>query len=164
MITPTQSIPFLYYIQQNKNEDSKAYGKWYGKSIVLSTMETKDVADDMIKFGSIYGKSVIEGVLEDFYFAMLTNYIIRNHRVKMPGLGIIYAGLRTEGADAPENFKTRNIKGLRIGLIPDNSESEQLSSKKFRNRIKFTRRPTSKVLSNALYVADENQQGDIENP
>lgn len=164
MITQSFSIPFLYYIQQNKNEDSKAYSKWYAKSIVLSTMETKDVADDMIKFGSIYGKSVIEGVLEDFYYAMLNEYIIRNHRVKLPGLGTIYAGLRTEGADAPENFKTKNIKGLRIGLIPDNSESEQLSSKKFRDRIKFSRRPTSKVLQDALFVADENQGGDIENP
>ena len=158
-----QSTPFLYGLYQNKNEDSKGYGKWYGRAVILDTVQESDIADFLVGEGSKYSASVIKGVLADFHKCCFRN-LLQNRRIKMTGLGTLYAGLVTKGADAPENFNDKNILGFRIGIIPDNTKEFLLSSGELKTRCYFSHEPTNALLTQALSPKDENQQGDIENP
>ena len=48
MATNKRQIDFVLY--QNKNEESKAYGKWYGRAVINETVGVEDIAKRIYNF------------------------------------------------------------------------------------------------------------------
>ncbi len=48
MATYKRQIDFVLY--QNKNEESKAYGKWYGRAVINETVGVEDIAKRIYNF------------------------------------------------------------------------------------------------------------------
>lgn len=154
MKTPAAGIQFLYGKYQNKNDkNEKAYQKWYGRAVILSTLDTDDVAQHMMEHGCVYGTDVIKGVLEKFYDCAV-ELLFQNRRVKMNGLGTLCMGLVTTGAESESDFTAKNIEKARIYLLPDASTDQQLSGAKLRSRMNFSGSATSSFVN-----LDDFQEG-----
>ena len=94
MKMPSKATPFLYGLYKNNNEQMpKAFGKVYARPVVLSTLETEDIAEHMMEHGSLYGTDVIKGVLEKFYDCSL-ELLFQNRRIKLPGLGTLFLSFK----------------------------------------------------------------------
>ena len=163
MLSGSNSKPFILTKYQNKNEDSKAYGKWYQRGLIISTLDTHDIAEHMVEHGSIYSTDIIEGVLSQFYVCA-AEQVFQNRRVKMTGLGTLYLSVESKGADFPSKATVDKIEAVRIKLLPDASEAAQLTGAKLRQRVKFTHTMNSSAFNDAMAVEDDEEQGDIENP
>ena len=50
-------------LRKNKNTVSTAYGKYYPKVDTQKTLSLRGFAQHMVDHGSIYGRSIVEGVL-----------------------------------------------------------------------------------------------------
>ena len=53
----------IYDVYQNKNEDSSAFGKYYGRIVHTETLNTRKLAKHIAEHGSVYTQDVVEGVL-----------------------------------------------------------------------------------------------------
>lgn len=143
MKTPAAGIKFLYGVYKNNNsKNPAAFGKYYGKAAILSTLDTDDVAEHMQEHGCLYGSDVIKGVLEKFYDCAV-ELLFQNRRIKVGGLGTLYMGLVTEGAERESDFDPTYIKAVKIGLIPDAKQDQQLSGPQLRQRMHFTNKTSS---------------------
>lgn len=162
MLSGSNSKPFLLTKYQNRNEDSKAYGKWYQRGLIISTLDTHDIAEHMVEHGSIYSADIIEGVLQQFYVCA-AEQVFQNRRVKMTGLGTLYLGIESKGADEPSKATADKISAVRIKLLPDASEAAQLTGAKLRQRVKFTHTMNSSAYNDAMAIED-GEHGDSQNP
>ena len=51
---PSKATPFLYGLYKNNYEQMpKAFGKVYARPVVLSTLDTEDIAEHMMEHGSL---------------------------------------------------------------------------------------------------------------
>ena len=139
MKTPQNGMPFIYSVYKNTNSENNGYGKYYARSVILSTLDTDDMAEHMMDHGCLYGADVIKGVLEKF-FDCAVELVFQNRRVKMTGLGTLGISLQSEGQDdfsKEHPFDVKNIKAARIRLLPDATDQQQLQGTKLRERMNF---------------------------
>lgn len=159
MKTPSAGIHFLYGKYQNKNvKNEKTYNKWYGRSVILSTLDTDDVAQHMMEHGCLYGTDVIKGVLEKFYDCAV-ELLFQNRRVKMNGLGTLCMGLVTKGAESESDFGPKYIEKARIYLLPDATTDQQLSGAKLRSRMNFSGKTASSFVNLDNFEGGEGGEG-----
>ena len=158
---PTSGIPFIVGKYQNKNDKMpEAYGKWYGRPVVLSTLDVDDMAEHIQDHGCVYGTDLIKAVLEKFFDCAL-ELLFQNRRVKMNGLGTLYMACNSEGAASAEDFTVDQIKSLRPALLPDSSKQAQLSGEKLRSRMQLSTNVSSSFVStNGTPAAEEGEGGE----
>lgn len=97
---------------QNKIENSNGYQKWYGKAVILSTVSTKDLAEEL-SHSTTVTRADIMAVLAELTVAM-HNHLLNSHKVVIDGLGTFRPGLICKSADDEKSFNANNIKGYRI--------------------------------------------------
>ena len=172
MATNKRQIDFVLY--QNKNEKSKAYGKWYGRAVINETVGVEDIAKHMVEHGSTFGLSTIVGVLTALS-QCVPELLSEGIGVKISGLGAWYPMLDTNGADSPEKFKVaKHVNGIHIRFLPDSCELDNVTSKQFRKLCQMNVFGTveSEILPGGKrrkkvysYVQQpDDEQGDIVNP
>ena len=111
----------LYDLKKNMNTASKAYGKWFGRTKSLETLNTRRLAQHIAEHGSIYTPDVVYGVLE-----------------KIDGLGTFYTTLESAGAAKKEDYNVQeHIKGLHIRFLPGQEQEVNLSSRQFLKKAEF---------------------------
>lgn len=102
----------IYYKKyQNKNEDSKAYGKWYARVQNMGKMvELEELAQHMSEHNTPFSKGAIAGVLTDMV-GCIRELILEGKAVKLPNLAIFSAGISCKGADSPDKFSVqKNVR------------------------------------------------------
>ena len=146
----------LYYKKyQNKNEDSKAYGKWYARlQQIGKTVTLEDLAQHMSEHNTPYSPGAINGVLTDMVNC-IRELVLAGRTVKLPNLAIFKAGISCEGADSPENFNVK--KNVRRIYLKARGTGIFLTSN-------ITRAGSLGEMEEYTRPHDENQQGDIDNP
>ena len=152
MKTPQNGTPFIYSVYKNTNSENNGYGKYYARSVILSTLDTEDMAEHMMDHGCLYGSDVIKGVLEKF-FECTYELLFQNRRVKLNGIGTLCMSVKSEGAASEEDLTTDKIKQCSVYLLPDGSNHAQLTSKKLASRMSF-----SNIASSSF--VDMNNAGD----
>ena len=126
-------MSIFYRKYQNKNTASKAYGKWFGRSVTLGkTVSLEDLAEHMAQHNTPYSEGVIKGVLTDMVNC-IRELVLEGKSVKIPNLCIFSAGIKTHGADTAEEFSAAT-----------NVESAYL---KARSTGRFTREEVTKKAS-----------------
>ena len=134
----------FYLLKQNKNEDSKIYGKWFAQMKSVETLNTRKMANHIAEHGSIYTPDVVFGVLEKFRSCLL-EMLLESKRVKIDGLGIFYTTLENEpgGAAKKEDFNPqKNLKALHIRFLPDQVAETNISSREFIKKAEFVNAET----------------------
>ena len=109
-------VPYQKY--QNKNEQSTAYNKWYGRAVINQTVGTDELADIIQRNASVK-KSDVKAVLCELS-EVVADQLGAGKRVVLDGIGAFKVGISTIGAETPEKFTVQgNIKGVRVIFQPE---------------------------------------------
>lgn len=125
-------------MKKNTNTKSPAYGKYYAEVINNETLSTRGLLEHIMSHGLGYPRSIVQGVLAQIA-ECLTELILQGQPVKLDGFGTfkLYAKAgapagHANGAtlnDMKENFQVSDwVDGLRLVVIPDNTELDKLTS------------------------------------
>lgn len=113
-------MPLLYKIVRDNRKNST--NLYYGKAVQLGIVDTDYIADIIQRNCSMKKSDVIAVIAE--LIEVMTDQLQNSMSVKLDGFGIFKIGLKTVGADKPENFSiSRNVAGLRINFVSTGKKS-----------------------------------------
>ena len=98
----------FYRKYQNKNPHGSSYGKWFARAVTIGkTVNVDELARHMSEHNTPYSKGAIKGVLTDM-IGCIRELMLEGKAVKLDGLAIFSAGIRTKkkGAPTSEDFST----------------------------------------------------------
>ena len=136
----------FYELKQNKNEDSKIYGKWFAYARAVEVMNTRKLSQHISEHGSIYTPDVVFGVLEKFRSCLL-EMLLESKRVKIDGLGTFFTTIENEkgGSASKDQFNVNKcLKALHIRFIPEQEQEMNISSREFIKKAEFINIDTMK--------------------
>ncbi len=110
-------MSILYRKCQNKNASSKTFGKWYGKSVMLGVISTKDLAKEIAHSTTVTYADVL-AVLAEMSECM-RRHLQNSERVDLDGIGQFKVGLQTAPANNSAEFTGTNVVGYRINYKPE---------------------------------------------
>lgn len=102
---------------QNKNEESKVYGKWFARA-VHELMEFDEFIEHMAKHHCVFSEATIRGVLIEMEIC-LREMLLEGKAVRLDDLGIFTIGLGNEkgGAPSAKDLTADNINAVRVNLF-----------------------------------------------
>ena len=103
-----------YKKYQNKNDESTAYGKWFGRA-VHELMEFDDFISHMANHHCVFSEATIRGVLIEMEVC-LRELLLEGKAVRLDDLGIFAIGMETQGEEKASDFTAASIKGVRMNL------------------------------------------------
>lgn len=113
---PNKLIIMLKYKKyQNKNDDSTAYGKWYGR-LVHELMEFDEFIEHMANHHCVFSEATIRGVLIEMEVC-LRELLLEGKAVRLDDLGIFSLGMSTKGKVEKKDFNADCIKSLTVNLF-----------------------------------------------
>ena len=124
----------LYKKYQNQNSKSRAYQKWYGKSVAMKTMTYRELVKHMADHNTVYGEDVCLGVANKLQSCILEQ-LMEGKKVQFGDLGTFYLSTHTTGADSEEEFNlASNIRGIYLRFQPSRMDLNDLTSKSLKKR------------------------------
>ena len=104
-----------YVLKQNKNEESKVFGKWFAYPLIEETLNLDSLAEHMSNHNSPYSKGVIKGLLTDM-ISCIKELLLEGKNVKIDDLAIFSLGIKNKlMADTEEEFTiSKNIDGVKL--------------------------------------------------
>ena len=110
----------FYKLRQDKREDSKTYGKWYARTYMIETVDTK-MLSERIQRNCTAKASDVNAVLTELVEVM-RDELQASRRVKLDGFGSFKIGISSKGARSAKAFTVAdNIKGMHIVFTPERS-------------------------------------------
>ena len=107
-------MALLYKIVRDNRKNSG--NRYYGRAVQLQMVDTNALAE-IIQRNCTVKKSDVLAVINEL-IEVMTDQLQNSVTVKLDGFGTFKIGLKTVGADKPENFGiSRNVKGLRVNFI-----------------------------------------------
>ena len=114
-------MALLYKIVRDNRKNSG--NLYYGRAVQIQTIDTDGLAD-IIQRNCTVKKSDVLAVINELVEVM-TDQLQNSVTVKLDGFGSFKIGLKTVGADKPENFSiSRNVAGLRVNFISTGKKSQ----------------------------------------
>ena len=108
-----------------KNEQRQQVMKTYGKIIYRGTLSLADMAEHIMKHGTVYTEDVVIGVITKLKSCM-QEMLADGYKVKLDGIGTLYPTLTSEGvADAKDYSAQENITRVGIAFLADQSKKSQ---------------------------------------
>ena len=134
------AIELEYDLRQNNVETSTSYRLWYPRAVRRGTLSLRGLADHIADHGSVYTRDVVIGVLTKFTIC-LVELLKQGQAVKLDGLGIFYPTLEATGAENPVGYNINEfVKGVHIRFNPDQTELDDISSRKLSAQVAFRQR------------------------
>ena len=105
-----------------QNEQRQQVEKTYGKIIYRGTLRLADMAEHIMKHGSVYTEDVVIGVITKLKTCM-QEMLADGYKVKLDGIGTLYPVLTSQGvADAKDFSAQENITRLGVAFLADQSK------------------------------------------
>ena len=82
-------MPVFVKVSQNKNEQSKAFGKYYGRVVSTKTMSYQELCKHMSEHNSVFGEDVCLGVANKLQNCILEQ-LLEGKKVQFGELGTFY--------------------------------------------------------------------------
>ncbi len=133
-------------------EDRQKVKKTYGKIIYRGTLSPADMAEHIMKHGTMYTEDVVLGVITKLKSCM-QEMLADGYKVKLDGIGTLYPVLTSSGvADAKDFSAQENITRVGILFLADQSKKSQYKASAMKQ---------GTILSTKLY---SELTGEDENP
>ena len=141
-----------------KNEQRQQVQKTYGKIIYRGTLSLNDMAEHIMKHGSVYTEDVVIGVITKLK-TCLQEMLADGYKVKLDGIGTLYPTLTSEGvADAKDYSASENVTRVGIAFLADQGKKSLFKARAMRNGVSL-----STKLYSELTGEDEEENGGNEN-
>ena len=125
---------------QVKDADNKRkkVQKTYGKIIYRKTLSLDDMAEHIMKHGSVYTEDVVIGVITKLKTCM-QEMLADGHKVKLDGIGTLYPTLTSEGVeDAKDYSPSENITRVGIAFLADQGKKSLFKARAMRNGVSLS--------------------------
>lgn len=106
-----------YRKYQNKIQGSRTYQQWFGKAVVLDTISTEELAEEMA-----HSTTITEADARAFLCELahcLNKHLINSQAVKLDGIGLFKPAIKTKPAAKKEDFGGNNITGYKVNFQPE---------------------------------------------
>ncbi len=105
-----------------KGEERQQVQKTYGKIIYRGTLSLADMAEHIMKHGSVYTEDVVIGVITKLKTCM-QEMLADGYKVKLDGIGTLYPVLSSKGVDNAKDFSANEaVTRLGISFLADQSK------------------------------------------
>ena len=105
-----------------KGEERQQVQKTYGKIIYRGTLSLSDMAEHIMKHGSVYTEDVVIGVITKLKTCM-QEMLADGYKVKLDGIGTLYPVLSSKGVENAKDFSANEaITRLGISFLADQSK------------------------------------------
>ena len=105
-----------------QGEERQKVQKTYGKIIYRGTLKLTDMAEHIMKHGSVYTEDVVIGVITKLKNCM-QEMLADGYKVKLDGIGTLYPVLTSQGVlDAKDFSAQENITRLGVAFLADQSK------------------------------------------
>ena len=109
------------------NEQRQKVQKTYGKIIYRGTLNLNDMAEHIMKHGSVYTEDVVIGVITKLK-TCIQEMLADGYKVKLDGIGTLYPVLTSEGVADAKDFSTQdNVTRMGISFLADQSKKSQFN-------------------------------------
>lgn len=138
-----RKIAFPVVYQQNQNDQSSAYGKYYPKPFKPDTLSLRGLIERVAMDQSVYSRDIVEGVIQRLTKVMV-ELLQGGQPVKWDGLGTFTPTIESVKGGATEAQLKAGIDirevvaGVHIRFIPENEKGEEITSRKFKDLVVFT--------------------------
>jgi len=106
-------------------ENRQKVKKTYGKIIYRGTLSLSDMAEHIMKHGTVYTEDVVIGVITKLKTCM-QEMLADGYKVKLDGIGTLYPVLTSEGvADAKDYSAQENVSRVGVSFLADQSKKSQ---------------------------------------
>jgi predicted histone-like DNA-binding protein len=103
-------------------ENRQKVKKTYGKIIYRGTMSLNDMAEHIMKHGTVYTEDVVIGVITKLK-TCIQEMLADGYKVKLDGIGTLYPVLTSEGvADAKDYSAQENVTRVGVSFLADQSK------------------------------------------
>ena len=107
--------------------------KTYGKIIYRGTLSLADMAEHIMKHGTVYTEDVVIGVITKLKTCM-QEMLADGYKVKLDGIGTLYPVLTSQGvADGKDFSAQENITRLGVSFLADQSKKSQYKASAMKN-------------------------------
>ena len=140
-----------------QGEQRQRVQKTYGKIIYRGTLTLTDMAEHVMKHGSVYTEDVVVGVITKLKHC-IQEMLADGYKVKLDGIGTLYPVLSSKGVDNAKDFSaSENITRVGIAFLADQSK---------RSTFKASAMRQDTTLSTRLYteLAEEGENNNPDNP
>ena len=121
-----------------KNEQRQQVQKTYGKIIYRGTLSLNDMAEHIMKHGSVYTEDVVIGVITKLK-TCLQEMLADGYKVKLDGIGTLYPTLTSEGVeDAKDYSASENVTRVGIAFLADQGKKSLFKARAMRNDVSLS--------------------------
>ena len=132
-----QKIQRTVQVKDGDNKRKKVQ-KTYGKIIYRKTVNLDDMAEHIMKHGSVYTEDVVIGVITKLK-SCLQEMLADGYKVKLDGIGTLYPVCSSEGvADAKDYSANDNVTRLGIAFLADQSKKSLFKARAMRNDVSLS--------------------------
>ena len=107
--------------------------KTYGKIIYRGTLSLADMAEHIMKHGTVYTEDVVIGVITKLKTCM-QEMLADGYKVKLDGIGTLYPVLTSQGVVDGKDFSSQEIiTRLGVSFLSDQSKKSQYKASAMKN-------------------------------
>ncbi len=141
-----QKIQRIVQVKDGDNKRKKVQ-KTYGKIIYRKTLSLDDMAEHIMKHGSVYTEDVVIGVITKLKSCM-QEMLADGHKVKLDGIGTLYPTLTSEGVeDAKDYSPSENVTRVGIAFLADQSRKSMYKARYMRDTVNLSTKLYSELTS-----------------
>ena len=134
-------------IHRNNPQDLNSAGKFYPAPVYHSTINLKNLANEIAHSTSLTAsdvKAVIEELIVSF-----ERHLINGEKLKLDGLGTFKTSFSGEGSESIEEVSAKNIdnKSIRVTFVADNELKKSIRNNIFLEKEKRSKQTVSVVNS-----------------
>ena len=121
-----------------QGEPRQKVKKTYGKIIYRGTMSLNDMAEHIMKHGTVYTEDVVIGVITKLKSCM-QEMLSDGYKVKLDGIGTLYPVLTSEGVADAKNFSAQeNVTRVGVAFLADQSRKSQYKASAMKQGTKLS--------------------------
>ena len=142
-----------------KNEQRQQVMRTYGKIIYRGTLSLADMAEHIMKHGTVYTEDVVIGVITKLKSCM-QEMLADGYKVKLDGIGTLYPTLTSEGvADAKDYSAQENITRVGIAFLADQSKKSQYKAAAMKQGVSLSTQLYSELTGESEQPSNPSQGG-----
>lgn len=128
----SKKLTFNIALEQNKNQESTGYGKWYGKTYTPNeALNLKGLIQRVAMDQSVFSEDIARGVIDRLTVTMV-ELLQSGTSVKWDKLGTFRPTVESVGVNEPTDYNVNtDVKGIHVRFIPENAKGEEITSRMF---------------------------------